>query len=225
MRLSLAPAVLAVAGLFAAGSALAASAYGIAYLGLRGSYNFTDDGSTTSTGTYDFDESYDDGYSAAIYMGWVLDDNFRLEFEGGYGTADLDQVQITRAGAAPYAVGDTFDVGGRAQMGSVMANLYYDLHFFDGPVLPWVGAGLGGAFVDYNISDAPTNELSGKDQRWVFAYQFMAGVTFPVSEGVSMSLAYRYFRTADFDYINAIPDTLTTNITQQSVDVGLQFHF
>lgn len=224
MRLSLTPAVLAVAGLFAAGSALAASAYGVAYMGLRGSYTFSDDGSTTSTGTYDFDESYNDGYSGALYFGWVLDDSFRLEFEGGYGTADLDQVQITRAGGAPYAVGNTLDVGGRAQMGTTMANLYYDLHLFDGPILPWVGAGLGGAFVDYNISDT-LNELSGKDQVWVFAYQFMAGVTFPVSEGVSMSVGYRYFRTADFDYINAIPDTLTTNITQQSVDVGLQFHF
>ena len=225
MRLSLTPAVLAVAGMFAAGSALAASAYGVAYLGLRGSYTFTDDGSTKSTGNYDFNESYSDGYSTAAYIGWVLDDSFRLEFEGGYGTADLDHVKITRAAAGPYAVGNTIDVGGRAQVGAVMGNIYYDLHLFDAPILPWVGAGLGGAFVDYNISDAPTNELSGKDQRWVFAYQLMAGVTFPVSDGVSMSVGYRYFRTADFDYINAIPDTLTTNITQQSVDVGLQFHF
>ena len=48
--------------------------------------------------------------------------------------------------------------------------------------------------------------------------------TISVSDGVSMSVGYRYFKTEKFDYENAFPETQSTDITQQSVDVGLQFH-
>lgn len=225
MRLSLTPAVLAITGLFAAGSALAAGAYGVAYLGLRGSYTFTDDAGTIGNGIYDYDQTYEDGFGVALYTGWVLNDSLRLEVEGGYRSADIDQVTIVRAGVgALNAVGAVIDAGGHADLGTAMANLYYDVHVFDGTVLPWIGAGLGGAFVDYNIQDTANADFNAKDNTWVFAYQFMAGLTFPVSDGVSMSVGYRYLRTEDFSYVNQFSEEMETDITQHSVDVGLQVH-
>ncbi len=228
MRFSFAPATLFIAGALACGTAFAASEYGVAYMGLRGSYVWTDDGSTTGDGAYDYNESYDDtGYGVAAYMGWVLDDSFRLEIEGGYRSAAIDEVTIVRddSGLGFYVPGQTTPADGHADLGTAMVNLYYDIHLFDGAVLPWVGAGLGGAFIDYRLED-PTHSgtFEGKDTTWAFAYQFMAGLTFPVSDGVSMSVGYRYFKTEKFDYENAFPETQSTDITQQSVDVGLQFH-
>jgi opacity protein-like surface antigen len=106
-----------------------------------------------------------------------------------------------------------------------MVNLFYDADFFGGSVVPYVGAGLGGAFVDYKIVDPQSVvTFAGKDQTWAFAYQFMAGLTFPIDEGISMSIGYTYFQTEDFIYVNAFNENMNTNIKQQSVDVGLQFH-
>jgi len=228
MRFALTPAALAVIGAVAF-AAPAAAEYDVAYLGLRGSYVQTDGGSTQGSVNFDYDEEYADGFAAGIFMGWVVDENFRLEIEGTYRSADLDNVTMVRDDLLLIPAGTVVDVGGDAQAGAVMSNLYYDLHFFDGAILPWVGAGVGGVFVDYQIdgtdpSDSSVILFDAKDDTWVFGYQFMAGVTFPIAEGTSMSVSYRYFQTQDFVYVDAFGEEFETDLTQQSIDVALQFH-
>ncbi|MCE9524408.1 MAG: outer membrane beta-barrel protein [Alphaproteobacteria bacterium] len=224
MRLSLAPAILATLGAATFASVALASDYGVAYLGLRSSYIATEGAETAGSVAFDYNEEYaTDGFGAAVFMGWVLDKNFRLEIEGGYRSADLDEVTIVRDDTATYAAGDVVDVGGTAQAGTAMVNFYYDIHLFDGAILPWIGAGLGGAYVDYSI-DEPSGQFNSKDNSWVFAYQFMAGVTFPVAEGISMSAGYRYFQTQDFVYEDVFAEEHETDLTQHSFDLGLQFH-
>jgi opacity protein-like surface antigen len=41
---------------------------------------------------------------------------------------------------------------------------------------------------------------------------------------MSVSIGYKYFQTEDFTYVNAFSENMNTNIRQQSIDVGLQFH-
>lgn len=233
MRLSLVPATLAVLGAISFAPAAAAE-YGVAYFGLRGSFVITESGSTQGL-MYDYNEEYADGFAAAVYMGWVLDESFRLEIEGAYRSADIDEVTIVRDDTLPplppalppppYTPGDVVDAGGDAQVGTAMVNLYYDIHIADGPILPWIGAGIGGAFVDYAIDD-PNSLLTfnAKDTTWVFAYQFMGGITFPIAEGISMSIGYTYFQTQDFTYENTFGEEQETDLTQHSVDLGMQFH-
>jgi opacity protein-like surface antigen len=226
MRLMLAPALLALLGTVSLAPTAAADGYGVAYLGLRGSYIITEDASTTGSIDFDYDQQYaDNGYGVALYMGWVVDDSFRLELETGYRNADLDKVTITRDDTLTYTpLPYVQTVGGAAQVGTAMVNLYYDIHLFDGPILPWIGAGLGGAYVDYSI-DEPSGQFNSKDNTWVFAYQFMAGVTFPISEGVSMSAGYRYFKTQDFVYEDfSAAEEHKTDLTQHGFDLGIQFH-
>jgi opacity protein-like surface antigen len=227
MRLSFAPAMLVVLGaasLASVAAATAAAEYGIAYLGLRGSYIATESASTAGSVQFDYNEEYaTDGFGAAVYMGWVLNESLRLEIEGGYRSADLDEVTIIRDDTLTYAVGEVVDVGGDAQVGTAMVNLYYDIHLFDGPILPWIGGGMGGAFVDYSI-DEPSAQFDSKDTTWVFSYQFMAGVTFPIDEGISMSAGYRYFQTQDFVYVDYFGEEHETDLTQHSFDLGIQFH-
>lgn len=227
MRFALTPA-LAVIGAVAF-AAPAAAEYDIAYLGLRGSYVVTDAASTQGSINFDYNEEYADGFAVGVFMGWVVDENFRLEIEGTYRSADLEEVTMLRDDLLAIPPGTVVDVGGDAQAGAAMANLYYDLHFFDGAILPWIGAGVGGVFVDYQIdardpSDPLVVLFDAKDDTWVFGYQFMAGVTFPISEGVSMSASYRFFQTQDFVYVDAFGEEFKTDLTQHSVDLALQFH-
>ncbi len=223
MRLSLASATLAACGAIAFAPPVAAGEIDPAYLGLRGSLVFSEPGSTRGSGDFDYDEDYATGYGAALFGGWVLDEDFRLEAEGGYRSADLDDVTIVRDDSTTYTSGDVVEAGGGARIGTAMVNLYYDLHVFDGALLPWVGAGAGAAHLDYEIDEA-TGTFDGQDTTWAFAYQFMAGVTFPVAEGLSASVGYRFFQTEDFGYANLLGDKQRTDVTQHSVEVALQVH-
>jgi OOP family OmpA-OmpF porin len=200
----------------------------VAYFGLRGSFVETGDDNTTSA-SIDYSQSYNDGFAAAVFMGWVLDQNFRLELEAGYRNADLNTVHVTKDDFSdPADVPGSAAVGGSAQVGAMMTNLYYDIHFLpDIGVLPWIGAGIGGAYIDYSISEPTTYFLDAHHVTWAFACQVMAGITVPLADGISASIGYRFFQTPDFTFVDDFgPGSLNykTRLTQQSVDVGLQFH-
>jgi opacity protein-like surface antigen len=196
----------------------------IGYIGLRGSLIQSDDGDTTS-GSIDYNESYEDGYGAAAFLGWVLDDSFRIEIEAGYRSADVESVHITQNDFDNSTEGNTYSVdSGNANVGAFMANLYYDIHALgDIGVLPWVGVGVGGAYVDYSLNQSFLT-LAASDHTGVFAYQLMAGITVPLADSISGSVGYRYFRTLDFEYVDDFGLSFETDLTQQSIDVGVQFH-
>jgi opacity protein-like surface antigen len=220
MRLRFAPAALAVCGVLAIGSAAASSNFGSAYLGLRGSYVFTDDGSTLGNAGADYDEAYEGGYATAVYLGWTVSENIRFEVEGGYSSADIDSITVVN-NTLNYLAGDVVDVGSDVQVATAMGNFFYDFDL-DG-LRPYIGAGLGGARVEYNLTE-PFGDFAGNDETWVFAYQLMAGLSFPLSDGLSMSVGYRYFKTEDFDRKGDSGELFKTDLTQHSVDVGVQFH-
>jgi|CXWL01.1.fsa_nt_gi opacity protein-like surface antigen len=224
MRFALAPAALALGSIAVIGTAAAASVYGTAYIGLRGSYVITDDGSTTGTSGFSYTQSYDSGYATAAYLGWTLTDGIRFEAEGGFRSADIDKVRVVTGDALlVYLPGDTVDVGADVQAATVMGNFYYDADIFDGAFVPWVGAGAGAAHVEYEVTD-PLGVFDGNDDAWIFAWQLMAGITVPVSDGVSVTASYHYFQTEDFDRTGNTGEVFKTDLTQQSIDLGVQFH-
>ena len=227
MRFTLATAALALCGLASAGTATAApnGPYGVAYIGLRGSYVITDDGSTLGNGLagFNYTQSYDGGYATAAYIGWTVTEGIRLEFEGGFRSADIDTVTVVTGDGITYFGGEVVDVGADVQAGTAMANLYYDMDIFGGDVVPWIGAGLGGAHVEYNVTD-PLGVFSGNDKAWIFAYQLMAGLTFPISDGLSLTASYHYFTTEHFDRTGTTGEVFKTDLTQHSVDLGIQWH-
>jgi opacity protein-like surface antigen len=224
MRFILLPAALAVCGAAITQTATAGNALGVAYIGLRGSYVVTDDGSTTGTSGFSYNQSYDGGYATAAYIGWALHDALRLELEGGFRSADIDTVTIVTGDLLlNYLPGDTVDVGADAQAGTAMVNFYYDMDVFGGDVVPWLGAGLGGAHVEYNVAD-PLGVFDGSDKAWIFAYQLMAGLTFPIGEGWSLTASYHYFTTEEFDRTGTTGEVFKTDLTQHSVDLGIQWH-
>jgi OOP family OmpA-OmpF porin len=225
MRFALLPAALAFCSAAVTGTAMAGNPHGVAYIGLRGSYVVTDDGSTIGTAGFAYNQSYDHGYASAAYIGWSLHDAIRLELEGGFRSADIDIVSVI-TGDAPvfnYIGGETVDVGADVQAATAMANFYYDMDVFGGDVVPWIGAGAGAAHIEYNVTD-PLGVFSGNDKAWIFAYQLMAGLTFPIGDGWSVTASYHYFTTEDFDRTGITGEVFKTDLTQHSVDLGIQWH-
>lgn len=217
--------IVTILSLSAAAPALAGS-FGINYLGLRGSYVDAEDQATTSV-SIDDNRTFSEGWGVSGFAGFVIDDALRGEIEAGYRINDIDRVRVTRNVLLPASEGLDFAADGQIDMGLAMANLYYDFQIKGIPVLPWVGVGVGGAYVNYSILydyGDPIAPVLAKDSDWQFAYQLMAGVTVPIAEATSMTLGYRYFKTEDMIFVDAYGVEFTSELTNQSVDIGLQFH-
>jgi opacity protein-like surface antigen len=220
-----------ILGLLASPSAFAGMSGGggsSGYMGLRGSYVEADNQSATSI-SIDDERAFASGWGLSGFIGFILTDALRAEFEGGYRITEIDAATVTRNTLFAGSVSQTFQADGQVDMSLAMVNLYYDLHMGDLPFLPWVGVGLGGAHVEYQVlydydGAGVLNPVSAKDSDWQFAYQLMAGVTAPVAEAVSVSLGYRYFSTEDMVFTDSYGGQFETGLTNHSVDVGLQFH-
>jgi opacity protein-like surface antigen len=203
-----------------------AGSFGIGYLGLRGSYVTAEDQATTSS-VIDDQRTFKDGWGVTGFMGFVIDEALRGEIEAGYRINNIEKVRVDRNALLPASAGNEFNVDGQVDMGLAMVNLYYDFHIEGLPVLPWVGVGVGGGHVNYQfIYDYgdPLAPAMADASDWQFAYQLMAGVTVPVGQSTSMSLGYRYFKTEEMVFTDAYANEFRTDLTNQSLDVGLQFH-
>lgn len=226
MRQYLTGAALAALSLIVPAQAGNAPFGGLGYIGIRGSYVAADDSKTTSV-FIDDDRTHQDGWGASGVLGFVLTNAVRMELEGGYRTNDLESVTVVRNTLDPLTQGQSFQAEGHVDLGLAMVNVFYDLHFGGLPFLPWVGAGVGGANVSYEVFydyGDPVSPVLAKDTDWQFAYQLMTGVTFPVAKSVSISAGYRYFETEDMVFVDAYGDEFKTELTNHSLDIGVQWH-
>jgi OOP family OmpA-OmpF porin len=116
--------------------------------------------------------------------GWAR--GFASEFEFTFRENHIDRI----ATSAPITL------GGDLHSYAMMLNGYY--RFLNStPFTPYIGGGLGEASIALNnarFAGAPNlGPFSGTDA--VFAYQGIAGVSFPICPHLSMAAEYRYFAT------------------------------
>ena len=145
------------------------------------------------TGDIEFDTGY--GVSAALGHAWGL---FRLEGELSYRENDLDQIDVTSltvAGVIFTGLGSV-SLGGDVSSLGFMANGYRD---FDtgGPWVPFVGAGIGGARLNLDITNVAGVATIYDESDTVFAYQVGAGIGYKLTPKVMATLSYRFFGTSD----------------------------
>jgi opacity protein-like surface antigen len=167
------------------------------YVSILGGANFMQDKSGTQgvplAGTsFKFDP--DTGFTVGGAVGLHLDKwlkGTRVEFEASYRHNDVGgswtnfSVPFFHSGGPVSATMSNF---------AVMANVWYDIDVGQKWV-PYVGGGAGwdrahldGVFVG---STAFSVERSG------FAFQLGAGLNYPIQDGVSLGIGYRYFRGPD----------------------------
>lgn len=82
---------------------------------------------------------------------------------------------------------------------SVFANVYYDF-VNDSKFTPYVGAGLGGAYMDVSMSSRYVTgggqvletEMGGSHANWSFAWNVGAGCSYTINDNMALDLGYRY---------------------------------
>jgi opacity protein-like surface antigen len=164
------------------------------------------EGTTASVGL-----EYDIGFTLNVAPGYDFG-AFRLECELAYQISEFDKenVTVTIPGEGTESVGVEF--GGDVTSLSVLFNGYYD--FLEGSAFrPYITAGVGQARLDVQVEGD-----SGDDS--ALAYQFGAGVSYDMSENVTLDFRYRYFATADVDFYG-----LEIENTGHSVLFGVRYSF
>ena len=191
-------------------------AFGSSYLGLRGSIIDGADTHTTASAV-DVRAHYGTGFGGSAYIGTRLGYGFRLEGELKYDHFTLDNLNLA---GVPQA-----GRHGYQQIAAPMANIFWDPPVPDFIVRPFIGAGVGGAYIDTHDSIGSA-QIVGTDN-WRFAWQLMGGVALPLSQTSRLTGMYRYFRVEDVGYRCTPPALPTTackaNAIDQSIDLGLEF--
>lgn len=180
------------------------------------------------------DVTFDSGLYLGGALGYAFDDvgigGVRVELEYAYRENDVDEV---------FFPGDVAQLGSRDNSsGSVMINLVYELNKSFDWVKPYAGAGFGIAGVESDTlyappsgdRDAPTVALGGSTEA-KFAYQFLAGVSFPFNDRWEVFVEGRYYETGDpdFERIRLSDDALLARYESEYSawhgDIGVRFRF
>ncbi|HLZ53367.1 MAG TPA: outer membrane beta-barrel protein [Verrucomicrobiae bacterium] len=162
---------------------------------------------------------YDTGLAFDAALGWAFNKYAALDFETGFIGAKINNV--------PGYLSDNSRLYNVPFM--VNATLSYPIPRTN--IIPYVGAGVGGADVVFdtdNFQDnAGINGVVGSENDVVFAGQIFAGVRFALSRHLMLDVGYKYFATDDPTFTYP-PDNFNVGFKgarTHSVLFGLTFDF
>jgi opacity protein-like surface antigen len=126
----------------------------------------------------DADASYKPTIAVTSAVGYAFNQNFRVDLEYGYQEADIDRIAgVNVDGAASLTVH------------TALANGYYNFKNST-QITPFIGAGVGAAFLEGNLGSASASDT-------VLAYQGTAGASYSVNDHLAVTGSYRYLDTED----------------------------
>ncbi|NBU27714.1 MAG: porin family protein, partial [Caulobacteraceae bacterium] len=151
---------------------------------------------------YSYNFKSEDSYLGFVRLGYQFTPNWRVELEGGMRGGPMESIKGNPARlTVPDQVCSTKTLatcnspGADLTAYTVMGNVIYDF-FPDSSFRPFVGAGIGANYVDVNVAgrfDSPnTGFLRIDDEDTAFAWQFLGGLAFDITDRLSGDLTYRY---------------------------------
>lgn len=141
--------------------------------------------------------SYQTGYTVAGSLGYSWCYGLRLEAEYAFRRNALRRIHFVPDGSSKH---------GHFQVSSYMANLLWDLPIsLCGCALrniqSFIGAGIG---YDVQRVHSSNSRVVFKQKRNQFAWQAMAGLTYPIFCNTEISLEYKFHRSSSHFYHHAI---------------------
>ncbi|MCA4774069.1 P44/Msp2 family outer membrane protein [Wolbachia endosymbiont of Mansonella perstans] len=146
-------------------------------------------------------------------FGYKMDD-IRVDIEGLY--SQLSKNDIKDATFTPDAADNLTAISG-------LVNVYYDVAIEDMPITPYVGVGLGTAYLSN-----PSKADAVKDQKgFGFAYQAKAGISYDVTPEIKLFAGARYFGSygAKFDATTKDDGKIKVLYSTIGAEAGVAFNF
>lgn len=163
--------------------------YLASYLGLN---THTESEFGESTVPQGGDIEFDNAISFAGALGVRVNEQWRLEGEVSFRTADMDRIDFDTAGS--------FGLGGELQTYLFMLNTYYDFDLEWENITPFVSAGVGLAWHDGEIDDISGVAIDATDSDVGFAYQVGGGLKYRLDDDLAFTGGYRYLGTSDIQF-------------------------
>ncbi len=122
-------------------------------------------------------------------FGYKMDD-IRVDVEGVYSYLNKNDAKDVVSSLADATANSLTAISG-------LVNVYYDIAIEDMPITPYVGVGVGAAYISTPLATA----VSGQGGKFAFAGQARAGVSYDVTPEVKLYAGARYFGSygASFD--------------------------
>ncbi len=165
---------------------------------------------TTRLGQLRSNPSYNDTYNAGARVGFQSNP-IRYELEYTYLNGNVTRFNVNNIRQT--------GVSGHLSGNLIMANLYYDFPELMDTISPFLGVGIGYAFLQASLnSTGPLAATFFKESGNSFAYQGTAGLTFNFSENYAINASYRYAATSSSDRFGK-------SFQAQMGDVGVIYRF
>ncbi|MDG7055118.1 MAG: P44/Msp2 family outer membrane protein [Wolbachia endosymbiont of Menacanthus eurysternus] len=152
-------------------------------------------------------------------FGYKMDD-IRVDVEGLYSQLNKNEISGT-------AKEDNTNIADNLSAMSGLVNVYYDVAIEDMPITPYVGVGIGAAYLSN-----PSAANGVKDQKkFGFAYQAKAGVSYDVTPEIKLFAGARYFgsygASFDKDSTDAHKDKGEVKVLYSTIgaEAGVAFNF
>jgi opacity protein-like surface antigen len=170
------------------------------------------------------DVALDDDFGVALVFGYRFSDRFELQFGVDWQNVDYDAHVETDS-----IFGQSFNARGELEAITPRVTLNYNI--LEGPVTPYVNAGVGWSFIDTNIPDAPPQSACWWDPWWGYVcgtlqstrsideltYQAGVGLRWDISPGYTLRFAY------EKHWIDLGEATSTPDLDQ--VKLGIVFRY
>jgi opacity protein-like surface antigen len=186
-------------------------------------------GDPGNPGTFDFG-NLKGALSAGVGVGYQVNKHFRTDLTADWmGKSDFNgqtSGECTTGGLHDCSSVDTSSYSAWL----LLANAYVDIGTWHG-VTPYVGAGIGGAWVKWdtlhNTDDDGSFEHEG-GKGWRFAYALMAGASYCMTDRVKLDVGYRYSHINGgkmFDFASGVGPGWDNGINVHEVRGGLRYQF
>lgn len=214
--MSLKPALLASAAIFAVSTTSAAAPVNGWYVGVEGGMSWVGDIAqfhTRNAGATSFNATIesDTGWAVLGTAGYAYN-RWRFEVEAGYRSNDIDLV---------YTTGSTF-FDADLQEFSLMANVLYDVALDDKISLS-LGAGAG--FDDVEFAWNTFAVVGFEHDDWGFAYQAIVGLNFAVSPTAELFVNYRYLNVDGPDFAQGTSTFSWDDVDKHAATIGVRYRF
>ncbi|MCQ4162934.1 OmpA family protein [Roseomonas sp. GC11] len=185
------------------------------YLGAGAGYNYLQEAdiSASSGGSGKTSAEFEHGFGGVLSVGYGFGNGLRAELEGNYRQNDVDSL---KSGASLPGVGGTVRTYG------AMVNALYDFNL-GLPVVPYVGAGVGYVWSDYDTvrtRGAGRSSVTIDDTDGQFAFQGIVGAAFPIAAvpGLAVTAEYRFLGSLDPEFTAVTRNTAGTVTARTKVD-------
>lgn len=164
------------------------------YAEIFGGYSYLPNNLNTTLNQLSWTEArYISGYNVGGRYGYKSNP-MRYELEVGYISASANRFNVNNI----LQTG----ISGQTNATDALINVYYDGHEFVRTIVPFIGGGIGYAYVSSHLyGSGPSMETEFRGTDSVLAYQGTVGLAYNFVDNYALSIAYRYFGTTKADQL------------------------